>query len=546
MDRSPRRPRHAGRRLATRLGLPLGLVATLLAALPASAAAADFPAGWEGFHTYAEVGADVAAVAAAHPAIVRRFSIGKSYEGRDLWAAKISDNVTVDENEPEVYFDGGTHADEHMGVEMTLKILHWLADGYGKDARITRLVDTREVWIVFSVNPDGAAYDIKYGKFHYWRKNRQPTPGSKYIGTDLNRNYDYRWGTAEGRTSTNPQAITYRGPHAFSAPETQAVRAFLKSRVVGGRQQIRTAITFHETGRLVMWPYGYTYADVPSDMTRDDHVALYRIGKAMAATNRYRPEQASDLYLTSGTTRDYLYGIWRVFSFTFEMSVKDYVDDSLISSETGRNKEAVLSLIDRSWCPLAVLGEPTRTARCGPFDDDLEVSRGWTVDAYGTDTAPVSARWNRGDPASTSAAGVAMQLGSAVSGSRDFSTGLAAGSSSNSYDLDGVSTIRSTPFTLASSGHQQLSFRWSFAHDGHSTSADSLKAIVEVEGGAKTVVFTRSGTGAVAKGGWRAASIPLDAWHGQTIRIAFAAADGGADNLVEASLDDVRVTLPTS
>ena len=42
------------------------------------------------------------------------------------------------------------------------------------------------------------------------------------------------------------------------------MRDFLASRVVGGRQQIRTAITFHEDGRLVMWPYGYTMTNVPA------------------------------------------------------------------------------------------------------------------------------------------------------------------------------------------------------------------------------------------------------------------------------------------
>ena len=127
------------------------------------------------------------------------------------------------------------------------------------------------------------------------------------------------------------------GPSAFSAPETRNVRDFLASRVVNGRQQIRTAITFHESGRLVMWPYGYTYADVPSDMTTADHSALAIIGKHMASTNGYKPEQASDLYLTSGTTRDYEYGVYRIFSYTFELSVKDYPDDSLIASETGRS-----------------------------------------------------------------------------------------------------------------------------------------------------------------------------------------------------------------
>ena len=52
------------------------------------------------------------------------------------------------------------------------------------------------------------------------------------------------------------------------------MRDFLASRVVDGRQQIRAAITFHEDGRLVMWPYGYTMTNVPADMTTQDHAAL--------------------------------------------------------------------------------------------------------------------------------------------------------------------------------------------------------------------------------------------------------------------------------
>ena len=215
--------------------------------------------------------------------------------------------MATDEAEPEVLYDGLHHGDEHMGLEMTLQILHWLTDGYGTDARVTNIVNGREIWIVFAVNPDGAEADIAGGRFHHWRKNRQPNAGTTAIGTDLNRNYGYRWGGG-GLTSKNPRAITYRGPAAFSAPETQAMRRFLASRVVNGRQQIRTAISFHEYGRLVMWPYGYTYANVPADMTSQDHAALVAIGKKMAASNGYRAMQASDLYVTSGTTRDYEYG----------------------------------------------------------------------------------------------------------------------------------------------------------------------------------------------------------------------------------------------
>jgi hypothetical protein len=519
------------------------LAALLVLASASIATATEFPAGRTGYHSYTEVTAEVAAVAAAHPDIVSRFSIGKSYQGRELWAVKISDNVNVDEAEPEVMFDGTHHADEHMATEMTLQIMHWLVDGYGHDARITNIVNTREIWIVFLVNPDGAEYDISGGRFHYWRKNRQPTPGSAYIGTDLNRNYSYRWGGG-GRTSSNPQAITYRGPFAFSSPEDRAMRDFMASRVVNGRQQIRAAMTFHESGRLVMWPYGYTLADVPSDMTTQDHSALAIIGRHMAATNGYRPEQASDLYVSSGTSRDYQYGVYRIFSYTFELSVQAYPDDSLIASETGRNKEAVLYMIERAWCPLSVLGAAVRTARCGAFDDDLEVTRGWTVNPDGTDTAPANARFVRARPAATYSLG-AKQLARTPSGASAFVTGASAGATANTNDLDGRTTIRSPAIALSAAAGQRLTFAYVFAHNAGSTSADSLRAIVERADGSQAQVFVRYGRPIDVDGVWRTASVSLDAFAGQTVRLRFVACDTGPANLLEVELDDIRVTQPS-
>ena len=532
-----------------RRGLGLGILAVLFGSLasPATAAAADFPRGWEGYHTYAEMSSDVAATAAAHPSIVQRFAVGTSYQGRTVWAVKISDHVATDENEPEVLFDGLTHSDEHMGLEMTLRIMHWLADGYGKDARITNIVNSREVWIILAVNPDGAEYDIAGGTFHYWRKNRQPNAGTTAIGTDLNRNFGYRWGMAEGRTSKNPAAITYTGPSAFSAPETRNVRDFLASRVVGGKQQIRTAITFHEAGRLVMWPYGYTYSDVPGDMTVDDHNALMVIGKHMAATNGYKPEQASDLYLTSGTTRDYEYGTYRIFSYTFEMSVKDYPDDSLIASETGRNKEAVLYLIEHSACPLAVLGTATRIARCGAFDDDLEINKFWKINLNGTDTA-TSGTWQRGDPSPTTTASGRKQPDGVPSGRFAFITGTAAGTSAAANDLDGGRTTVTSPLiALPAATGQRLQFRWFFAHDRLATAADELRVeVLDVAAGTATTVQASHGAAVErsATATWPRANIDLSAWAGRQIRVRFTAVDAGANGIVEAGFDDVRVTQP--
>ncbi|HVL54017.1 MAG TPA: M14 family metallopeptidase, partial [Vitreimonas sp.] len=528
----PRRPRSAALLLSAVVGL------SLLPAGRAAAASPDFPAGWEHFHTYAEMSAEIAATAAAHPKIVQRFSIGKSHQGRELWAVKVSDNVAVDESEPEVLYDGLHHGDEHMSLEMTLAILRWLVQGYGRDERVTRVVDSREIWILFAVNPDGAEYDISGGTYQRWRKNRQPTPGTTSIGTDLNRNYDYRWGG-----SATPSSRMYQGPAAFSAPETRAVRDFLASRVVGGLQQIRVYATFHEYGRLVMWPYGYTTADLPADMTADDLAAFRKMGRAMAASNGYTPQQASDLYVTTGTSRDYAFGRYRIFAFTFELSTKDYPGNAWIPGETGRNRDAVLYLAERAWCPYGALGATIATARCGVFDDDLEVWRSWRVNPLGTDTAS-SGTWRQGDPAPTSSNGP-KQLGTTTSGRFALATGLAAGSSANSHDLDGGRTmVDSRSFRVHSALGQRLTFRWSFAHDARATSADEFRVQVVPSTGSVVTVLAVKGSAVDRDGAWRTGSVSMDRWVGQTVRLRFSATDAGADNLVEAAFDDVRVTRP--
>jgi hypothetical protein len=516
----------------------IGLVGLTTPSASLGADPAEFPKGYAGYHTYQEMKAKVAAIAAAHPDIVSVFSIGKSYKGRDIVAAKVSDNVATDEAEPEVLYEGLHHSDEHMGLEMTLRILSWLTDGYGSDERITSIVDSREIWIVFAVNPDGATYDISGGKFHYWRKNRQPNAGTTAIGTDLNRNYPYRWG---GRgASSNPLAITYRGSKALSAPEARAMADFVDSRVVGGRQQIRAAISFHEYGRIVMWPYGYTYTDVPSDMTADDHKALKIIGRNLAASNGYRAQQASDLYLTSGRFGDFAYGRHRIFHYTFELSTRDYPDDARIAGETKRNREAVLYLAEMAGCPYAVLGKSVAFARCGPFDDDLEISRGWGADPDGTDTATVGG-WERGNAAGTSASG-AKQLADAPSGVGVYSTGKSAGDAASANDLDGgVTTVLSPAIRLTSRSHE-LRFRYYLAHDAAATIDDELRVEVVAADGSARTVFVEAGSSDDDDAAWASASISLRRWGGQTIRLRFIARDGGADNLVEAAFDDVRVT----
>jgi carboxypeptidase T len=508
------------------------------------ARAADFPSADSTYHNYAEMTSETAQAVADHSAIVSRVSLGNSYQGRAIWALKVSDNVGTDESEPEVLFTANQHAREHLTVEMALYILRQLTDLYGTDSRITNLVNSREIWIVPMVNPDGVEYDIATGSYRMWRKNRQPNSGSSAVGTDLNRNWSFQWGCCGG-SSGSTSSETYRGPSAFSAPETQVVRNFVNSRVVGGAQQIKSHIDWHTYSELILWPYGYTTANTTATLSANDRNAHATLGQQMAATNGYTPEQASDLYIADGTINDWMWGTYKIFSYTFEMFPRGsnpgfYPPDEQIGPQTSRNREAFLMFLEASDCIYKVIG-----LTCGPagstiYFDNFEAASGWTTNAQGTDTA-TTGQWQRANPAATTSSGT-KQLGTTVSGTNDLVTGASAGASAGDFDVDGgVTSITSGPITLTGFGSYTLQFSQYLAHGTNSSSADYLRVYV-LAGSTRTQVFSRSGAATNVNGAWAPGSASLNPWAGQTIRLIVEAADASTASLVEAGVDDVRIT----
>ncbi|MFG2437064.1 M14 family metallopeptidase [Streptomyces sp. NPDC048508] len=341
-----------------------GYTVSPLGAAPDRAAARlfDFPTADAKYHNYAEANAEIDQRLAAYPNIMSKRVIGRSYQGRDIIAVKVSDNVGTDENEPEVLLTFHQHAREHLTVEMALYLLRELGSGYGSDARVTNMVNNREIWIVPDLNPDGGEYDIATGSYRSWRKNRQPNSGSSYVGTDLNRNWNYKWGCCGG-SSGSTSSETYRGASAESAPEVKVVADFVRGRVVGGKQQITAGIDFHTYSELVLWPFGYTYSDTATGMTADDQNAFRTVGRKMAASNGYTAEQSSDLYITDGSIDDYLWGTQKIFDFTFEMYPTSssgggfYPPDEVIERETSRNRDAVLQLLENADCMYRSIGK---------------------------------------------------------------------------------------------------------------------------------------------------------------------------------------------
>merc|ERR1719150_3653298 len=100
-----------------------------------------------------------------------------------------------------------------------------------------------------------------------WRKTRSKNAGSDCVGVDANRNWSFHW--MEDGASGNPCSDTYAGGHAFSEPETQAIRDFILNSSSG----FHVFLSFHSYGQFWMTPWGYT-TDLP-----DDYRDLYNAAK---------------------------------------------------------------------------------------------------------------------------------------------------------------------------------------------------------------------------------------------------------------------------
>ncbi len=116
-----------------------------------------------------------------YPSLCRIVNIGNTTNGREILVAKISDNVDVDEDEPEFLYTASMHGDEIVGIVMLLRLIDYMLSNYGIDAQVTNLVNNVEIWINPTANPDGTYAGGNDNVSNATRFNAQ--------GYDLNRNY---------------------------------------------------------------------------------------------------------------------------------------------------------------------------------------------------------------------------------------------------------------------------------------------------------------------------------------------------------------------
>jgi predicted deacylase len=264
-----------------------------------------------------EIEKELKSVTKNAPQISRMFSIGKSNKNRDLWVIKISKDVNVDDNRPEFKFIANMHGDEIVGRELMVRLIKDLLAGYGKDPVITNLIDRVQIYIMPSMNPDGAALSIR--------------GNAKYV--DLNRDFpDF---------STTDNANTLEGRQV----ETQAVMKWQKSR------NFVLSANFHGGAEVVNYPWDTIAESFEREAEIKDISLEYAglapyIGASTVFNNGITNGYA--WYEVDGGMQDWSIYYQKDLQVTIEVSDDKWPSYSMVDYYYKQNKPALLKFIERA------------------------------------------------------------------------------------------------------------------------------------------------------------------------------------------------------
>jgi len=254
-------------------------------------------------------------IVATYPKIAKKIKIGLSYENRTIYGVSLTGAALANNApKPGIFYEGGIHAREWIAHATVSYILFTLASQYGKDSKITHLVDSFDWSFAPVVNPDGYVYTWNGDRM--WRKTRKPNKGSVCIGTDPNRNWESHW--CEAGASTQPCNDAYCGTKAFSEVETKSIADY-----VCAAKNIKLFIDFHAYSQFWMRPYGYTSSGTAD--AKDQGAAGQAAVAAIKATHGKVYTEGTIynvVYPASGSSADYVYDTCKV-KYAYGVELRD-------------------------------------------------------------------------------------------------------------------------------------------------------------------------------------------------------------------------------
>ncbi len=263
-----------------------------------------------------EIEKDLKSLTGKYPQISRLISIGQSVKKRSLWAVKISTNVNVDDRRPEFKYIANMHGDEIVGREMMMRLIKDLLNGYGKDPQITNLIDRAQIYIIPSMNPDGASMRSR----------------GNANNIDLNRNFpDF---------STNDNKDVSLGRE----PETQAIMNWQS------KHNFKLSANFHGGAEVVNYPWDTVASDFPQlDYVKELSLEYAGLAPYISTSTTFQNgiTNGYNWYEVNGGMQDWSIYYKKDLQLTIELSNQKWPDYSRLDYYYQENKNALIRLIER-------------------------------------------------------------------------------------------------------------------------------------------------------------------------------------------------------
>jgi len=397
----------------------LGIALCLMFLSSETLSTAEVKLSFDHFYNQAELTAALQSLQKANPQFMKMVSLGKSYQGRDIWGVILNNPKTgPEEHKSGFYIDANIHGNEIQGTEVALYAIWYLLKNYGKTELATRLLDERAFYFIPTMNPDSRDYFID--KKEYYRTGLIPLDddqdgiadedgpedldGDGFITTMRKKDPNGRYkahpddprilipvrpgekgeysllgsegidNDGDGRINEDelggydmnrnygfnwqPHYVQYgAGPYPFCYPETKATRDFLLAHpnIMGGQN-------FHNSGGMILrGPGAKNMGEYPmGDRNIYDYIG--KRGEKIIPGYRYLIVY-TDLYTVFGGSIDFLYSVLGMYTFSNELDMSPTFsfptggEDEEVDEEVQRIRNLAETLAEMKYHDLVLLGE---------------------------------------------------------------------------------------------------------------------------------------------------------------------------------------------
>lgn len=284
------------------------------------------------------------------PSICDVYSIGTTNEGREILVARISDNLSQPEGEPEFFYTSSMHGDETTGYVLMLRLIDYLLNGYGNNARLTNMVDNIDIYINPLANPDGSYHGGNNSIYGAQRYNAN--------GVDINRNFP------DPEDGPHPDGYPWQTETIHFMNFAEAHNINMSANLHGGIEVLNYPwdTWYRLAADNSWWVYVCReYADTVHEHAPSNYLTAFQNG----ITNGYQ------WYTISGGRQDYMNYFHQAREMTLEISDTKLLPASQLPAHWEYNYRSFLNYIEQ--CMYGIRGIITDSSTGLPLKAEVYV-----------------------------------------------------------------------------------------------------------------------------------------------------------------------------